>query len=164
MRTDSVRTGFERRLLEALTEIDARRPAATRASARQPRRRWMRRPVVLAGAVTAVVLAGGAAAGSKLIFEPKEVLGTKETLRAGESTGIKGWGCQPGSVVTIRLDGADLGTTTAEVQTEPVVGWFVIHVTIPTTTPPGEHALTSTCPAPEGGEKVLTRKITVLAP
>jgi hypothetical protein len=162
-----MKTGFEQRLLAALTEIDGRRPVVTAAAPapRRSRRRWTRPPVVVAGALAAVALAGGATAAAKAVFEPKEILGTIDSLRPGDSTGIKGWGCEPGSRVTIRLDGTAIGSATAEVRsTEPVVGWFRVTVTIPADTPPGDHVLTSTCPDAEGGgDKVLTKPITVTA-
>ena len=53
-------------------------------------------------------------------------LGTKTDLRPGERTGIKGMGCQPGSVVTI-----------------------------PANTPPGTYTLVATCPRPQGAGNYL---------
>ena len=100
---------FETRLLKALTEADARRPVAASPAAR-PRRRGRRRPGVLVVAVVAaLVVAGGATAAASIVLRSdrpdKEMpLGTKITLRPGERTGIKGMGCQPGSVVTIRKE------------------------------------------------------------
>ena len=79
-------------------------------------------------------------------------LGTATILRPGERTGIKGMGCQPGSVVRIRLGNRTLGTTRAETDTSipGVVGWFVAQVTIPADTAPGRHTLVATCPRPQG--------------
>jgi hypothetical protein len=66
-------------------------------------------------------------------------------------------GCQPGSVVTISMDGRTLGKTRAEVDTSipGVVGWFVAHVTIPANTPPGTYTLVATCPRPQGAGNYL---------
>jgi hypothetical protein len=147
---------FEGRLLQALTEVDARRPAA--APSVHLRRRGRRRPTALvAVVVAALVVAGGATAAASILLKPDRPdkqfpLGTATSLRPGERTGIKGMGCQPGSVVTIRLDGRTLGTTTAEVDTSipGVVGWFVAHVTIPANTPPGTYTLVASCPRPQG--------------
>jgi hypothetical protein len=148
---------FEGRLLQALTEVDAQRPAAASPLVR-PRQRGRRRPAALvAVVVAALVVVGGATAAASILLKPdrpeKQLpLGTATALRPGERTGIKGMGCQPGSVVTIRLDGRTLGTTTAEVDTSipGVVGWFVAHVTIPANTPPGTYTLVATCPRPRG--------------
>lgn len=116
-------------------------------------RRRRRRSVALAVAVVALVAAGAVAATAGNVFKPKEMpLGTKPVLRAGETTGVKGMGCQPGSRVTIRLDGTTVvATTTAETGTSipGVVGWFTAGVTIPPGTPPGEHLLVATCRAPD---------------
>jgi len=148
---------FEGRLLQALTDLDARRPAAASPPARPaPRRRL--RPMVLATAVVLTLLVvGGASAATAIVLRPdrpdKQLpLGTKTTLRPGERTGIKGMGCRPGSRVTIRLDGRTLGTTTAEATSSipGVVGWFMAQVTIPSNTPAGTHTLTAVCPTPRG--------------
>jgi hypothetical protein len=110
---------FERRLLKELTEIDARRPIATSPRAR-PRRGGQRRPGMLVVAVVAaLVVAGGATAAASIVLRPDRPdkvlpLGTATILRPGERTGIKGMGCQPGSVVRIRLGDRTLGTTRAE--------------------------------------------------
>jgi hypothetical protein len=165
---------FESRLLQALTELDARRPAAASPPVRA-RRRGRRRPAALvAVVVAALVVAGGATAAAAIVLKAdrpdKQLpLGTATTLRPGERTGIKGMGCQPGSVVTIRLDGRALGTTTAEADTSiaGVVGWFVAHVTIPANTPPGTHTLVATCPRPHGVGNYLGQyrtTITVVRP
>jgi len=61
-------------------------------------------------------------------------------------------GCQPGSRVTMRLDGTTVvATTTAETGASipGVVGWFVAGVTIPPGTPPGDHMLVASCRAPD---------------
>ena len=81
---------FETRLLKELTDADAR-PG-----------------VLVVAVVAALVVAGGATAAASIVLRSdrpdKEMpLGTKITLRPGERTGIKGMGCRPGSVVTIRL-------------------------------------------------------------
>lgn len=148
---------FERRLLKELTEIDARRPIATSPPAR-PRRDGQRRPGMLVVAiVAALVVAGGATAAASIVLRPDRPdkvlpLGTATILRPGERTGIKGMGCQPGSVVRIRLGDRTLGTTRAETDTSipGVVGWFVAQVTIPADTAPGRHTLVATCPRPQG--------------
>lgn len=150
---------FESRLLRALTQADAQRPAAPSPPGRpRPRGRRPRRPAVLvAVVVVALVVAGGASAAASLLLRPdrpdKQLpLGTTTTLRPGERTGIKGMGCQPGSVVTIRLGGRTLATTTAEADTSipGVVGWFVAQVRIPADTPPGTYTLVAACPRPQG--------------
>jgi hypothetical protein len=148
---------FERRLLKELTEIDARRPIATSPPVR-PRRDGQRRPGMLVVAVVAaLVVAGGATAAASIVLRPDRPdkvlpLGTATILRPGERTGIKGMGCQPGSVVRIRLGDRTLGTTRAETDTSipGVVGWFVAQVTIPADTAPGRHTLVATCPRPQG--------------
>jgi hypothetical protein len=78
-------------------------------------------------------------------------------------------GCQPGSRVTVRLDGATLGTATAEVDTSipGVVGWFVAQVTIPVDTAPGRHTIVASCPSPDGVGSYLRQHrtaITVVRP
>ena len=165
---------FETRLLKELTDADARRPVAASPAVR-PRRRGRRRPGVLVVAVVAaLVVAGGATAAASIVLRSdrpdKEMpLGTKITLRPGERTGIKGMGCQPGSVVTIRLGTRTLGRTTAEVDTSipGVVGWFGVQVTVPGDTPPGTHTLVATCPRPQGHGNYLGQyrtTITVVRP
>ena len=147
---------FETRLLKELTDADAR-PG-----------------VLVVAVVAALVVAGGATAAASIVLRSdrpdKEMpLGTKITLRPGERTGIKGMGCRPGSVVTIRLGTRTLGRTTAEVDTSipGVVGWFVAHVTVPADTPPGTHTLVATCPRPQGHGNYLGQyrtTITVVRP
>jgi hypothetical protein len=148
---------FESRLLQALPEVDAGRPAAASPLVR-PRGRGRRRPGVLVVVVVAALMVAGAATAAASIVlrsdRPDKVLplGTATVLRPGERTGIKGMGCRPGSVVTIRMDGRTLGTTRAEADTSipGVVGWFVAHVTIPANTLPGTYTLVATCPRPQG--------------
>jgi len=162
---------FETRLLKELTEADARRPVAA-SPALRPRRR--RPGVLVVAVVAALVVAGGATAAASIVLRSarpdKEMpLGTKLTLRPGERTGIKGMGCQPGSVVTIRLGTRTLGRTKAEVDTSipGVVGWFVVQVTVPGNTPPGTHTLVATCPRPQGHGNYLGQyrtTITVVRP
>jgi hypothetical protein len=130
--------------------------------------------VLVVAVVAALVVAGGATAAASIVLRSdrpdKEMpLGTKITLRPGERTGIKGMGCQPGSVVTIRLGTRTLGRTTAEVDTSipGVVGWFVVQVTVPGDTPPGTHTLVATCPRPQGHGNYLGQyrtTITVVRP
>jgi hypothetical protein len=163
---------FETRLLRALTEVDARRPASAAAAAEPVRRPWRmrRRPAVLVVAVLAALLVvGGATAAASLVLRPDRPdknlpLGTKTILRPGKRTGIKGMGCQPGSVVTVRLDGVRLGSTTAETDTSipGVVGFFVAQVTIPADTPPGDHVLVASCPMPHGvGNYLKEQRVTI---
>lgn len=148
---------FESRLLQALTEVDARRPAAA-SPLLHVRRRGRRRPAALVAVVlAALVVAGGATAAASIVLrsdrpDKQLPLGTATVLRPGERTGVKGMGCQPGSRVTIRLGGRTLGRATAEVDTSipGVVGWFVAQVTIPADTPPGTYTLVATCPRPQG--------------
>jgi hypothetical protein len=118
--------------------------------------------VLVVVVVAALVVAGGATAAASIVLRsdrPDKALplGTKTDLRPGERTGIKGMGCQPGSVVTISMDGRTLGRTRAEVDTSipGVVGWFVAHVTIPANTAPGTYTLVATCPRPQGAGNYL---------
>jgi hypothetical protein len=125
--------------------------------------------VLVVAIVAALVVAGGATAAASIVLRPdradKELpLGTATTLRPGERTGIKGMGCQPGSRVTVRLDGATLGTMTAEVDTSipGVVGWFVAQVTIPVDTAPGRHTIVASCPSPDGVGSYLRQHRTAI--
>jgi hypothetical protein len=161
--------GFESRLLRALTEADARRPATAAAPARSPRLRRRRPAVLVAAVLLALAVAGGATTAAAIAFKPDRPdkvfpLGTKTVLKPGEWTGIKGMGCQPGSVVTVKLDKVTLGKTTAETDTSipGVVGWFVARVTIPKSTAPGTHTLTATCPRPRGfGNYLKQDRVTI---
>ena len=99
---------FESRLLQALTEVDARRPAAA-SPLLHVRRRGRRRPAALVAVVlAALVVAGGATAAASIVLrsdrpDKQLPLGTATVLRPGERTGVKGMGCQPGSRVTISV-------------------------------------------------------------
>jgi hypothetical protein len=87
---------FERRLLEELTEIDARRPIATSPPAR-PRRDGQRRPGMLVVAiVAALVVAGGATAAASIVLRPDrpdKVLPCERRPFSGRASGrgSRGW-------------------------------------------------------------------------
>jgi hypothetical protein len=82
---------FESRLLQALTEVDARRPVAASSLVR-PRGRRRRRPGVLVVVVVAALVAGGATAAASIVLRSDRPddkvlpLGTKTDLRPGERT------------------------------------------------------------------------------
>lgn len=154
--------GFERRLLAALVEIDAQRPITP---PRPPARvRAQTRPAMVTGIVSVVVLvAGGATAAASYISsaspsleEPSMGLGPS-TVQAGRPALVKGTGCQPGTLVSLRLDNADVLAVKAGQG-----GAFVAEPPIPADTALGRHVLTATCRRGDT-DLVLDATITVVA-
>ncbi len=151
---EAPRGGFERRLLESLTELDqAREPAAVGRPARRDRRR---RPIVAVVAVAAVLsTAAGATAGAMLTLQS----GNGEQVAAGSPVAMKGSDCGAGMPVTLWLDTAvPLGTTTVRSD-----GLYIAIVTVPPATEPGAHEIQARCRGAEGNELVETLPIRVTA-
>ena len=90
--------GFEARLLRALTDLDASRPATLQAGVRQPRpRRALRRLMLVAAAVTLICGTTAAAAASGLL--PSAPAGIKRIFAALD--GASGHRVQAGQAVRI---------------------------------------------------------------
>lgn len=141
--------GFEGRLLEELSAIDAARPSAV-----PPRRRaWLTRPAVIVAAVVGVVAVGGAATAASILLGQHDFVASDGAYPGGPFF-IKGLGCGPGAGVQVRLDGAELGSTTAQ-QT----GEFWANLTLPSTVELGRHTVTAACAQPGG--QTLTQTFTV---
>jgi hypothetical protein len=154
--------GFERRLLAALTGIDAQRlpaphqapipPPALRQGPRRPRRRRaLFGAAVLAGlfALTTTAVA--------TLYNPAE-LDVAGTAVPGGVAVVKGAGCQEGSTVTFRLDGKTrLGVTKAGTD-----GWFDDELRIPAATPLGTHQLTAVCTGGDGRRLVQQAKLPIV--
>jgi len=157
--------GFERRLLTALTRIDAQRqPAPHQAPVptpkphrgpRRPRRRWaLRGAAVLAGllALTTTAVA--------TLYNPTGIDVGGAAVAGGVAV-VKGAGCQQGSTVTFRLDDTTrLGATTAY----DAEGLFVAELRIPAATPLGSHQLTAVCTGPGGKPLVQHAKLLIVEP
>jgi len=163
---------FEDRLHSQLTALydELVPPAVESGTARdQPKRRWLRRPAVVAGLVAALATAGAATAIGTMVSTEREKLmppGMADTLAPGEETRIKGMGCEPGSQVVVKLDGVQIATAVTETEPEGpnqlILGWYAADVTIPVGTTPGQHVITITCPyIGDGTDLVETKEITV---
>ena len=83
---------------------------------------------------------------------------TPATLTAGSTGTFSGGGMDPGSDVdvTICSDPIDVGSTVADEN-----GNFVIELTVPVGTPPGEHQLVAIGDDPETGTHAVTATLTV---
>jgi hypothetical protein len=162
---------FEQRLLAELSLIREQLPMNTPASFRPLRRARLRRPVVLVAAVSTLIVAGGATATAMAVFTDRDKNlgpGMADTVAPGETTRIKGMDCEPGSLVTARLDGVKLATAITESRSEGpqhlVLGWYQIDVTIPADTTAGPHTITVTCPYKGDGTEMIQSKSITVAP
>jgi hypothetical protein len=155
--------GFERRLLTALSRIDAQRqPAPHQAPVptpqpRQGPRRPRRRRALLGAAVLAGLFALTTTAVATL-YNPAD-LDVGGAAVPGGMAAVKGSGCQEGSTVTFTLDGKTrLGVTKAGTD-----GWFVhAELRIPAPTPLGGHTLTAVCTGGDGRRLVQQAKLPIV--
>src|SRR4051794_14860937 len=104
---------------------------------------------VAIGALALVILFAGSASAQ---YQPtgSQVL-SANVVAPGATITVSGTGCPAGSNVTTALDGTTLGTSTADAG-----GNFTVSITIPSSTAPGTHTVTSTC-----GSVVLSSTLTV---
>jgi hypothetical protein len=143
--------GFESRLLEELTALDAARPAAPYTPLRRTRR--LTRPAFVLAAVVGLLAVGGAAtAASILLSQPG--LAVPDDAYPGGPLFVKGIGCKPGTAVVIRLDGATLGRTAAHEDES-----FWANLTLPSTVELGRHTVSASCTRSNG--TALTQSVTV---
>ena len=155
--------GFERRLLTALTGIDAQRqpaphraPVPTSQPHRSPRRPRRRR-VLLGAAVLAGLFALTTTAVATLYNHADLDVGGAAV--PGGVALVKGAGCQEGSTVRFTLDDKiGLGATTAY----DAEGLFFAELRIPAATPPGRHTLTGVCTAGDGERLVQHAKLPIV--
>jgi LPXTG-motif cell wall-anchored protein len=84
--------------------------------------------------------------------QPGLVLTPSTTTPGGAVTAL-GFGCPPGSIVTITIDGKVVGTTVAA---DDGKGSFQVPITAPTT--PGQFTVTATC-----GVTIVSSILTVIA-
>jgi hypothetical protein len=147
-------TGFEGRLLVALTQVDQRRAPTLRG---EPTLRVWRRPVVLAAAVATVVAAGGAtAAVAALSGEQTSFQTAAHSVVAGDAMTVKGSGCAAGSDVRFSTDhGQELGRAVADAE-----GNFVASITVPDNLAPGALTVAATCP--DGSPQALVQRLVVV--
>jgi hypothetical protein len=155
--------GFERRLLTALTRIDAQRQPAphqapvTTSQARQGPGRPRRRRALLGAAVLAGLFALTTTAVATL-YNPADLEVGGAAVPGGVAV-VKGAGCQKGSTVTFTLDDKTrLGTTTAY----DAEGLFIAELRIPAATPLGRHRLTAVCPAGDGKRLVQHARLPIV--
>ncbi|NUT36902.1 MAG: hypothetical protein HOV79_27925 [Hamadaea sp.] len=149
--------GFKDRLGQALAEADTQRAPG---SFRQPvaaKRRRVTRPVVIAGAAVALVLAGGATATAMGVFTKQPPLGAADTFTPGQVDWIKGSGCKPGSTVTAYIDDIAVGTAVTESEPEGpdrlVLGVYRLQFTVPADISGGQHTLRTVCPSIHDGRE-----------
>jgi hypothetical protein len=149
--TDKV-SGFEERLLVALTEIDERR---SRPGPAPPKRWFWRRRIVLAAAVTSVVAVGGAAAAVAAFDDPNTFQAAAPSVVAGDPVTLKGSGCLAGSEVRFTAnDGRELGHSTANQE-----GTFTAEVPLSPDAPLGTMAIRASCP--DGSAQPLVQRLEV---
>jgi hypothetical protein len=155
--------GFERRLLTALTRIDAQRqPAPHQAPVptpqpRQDPRRPRRRRAVLGAAVLAGLFALTTTAVATL-YNPADLDVGGPAVPGGVAV-VKGAGCQKGSTVTFTLDDKiGLGATMAY----DAEGLFFAELRIPAATPLGRHQLTGVCTGGDGKRLVQQAKLPIV--
>jgi hypothetical protein len=155
--------GFERRLLTALTSIDAQRqpaphqaPVPTPEPHRSPRRPRRRR-ALLGAAVLAGLFALTTTAVATL-YNPADLDVGGAAVPGGMAV-VKGAGCQVGSTVRFTLDDKiGLGATTAY-DAEDL---FFAELRIPAATPLGRHQLTAVCTGGYGKRLVQHAKLPIV--
>ena len=156
--------GFERRLLTALTRIDAQRqqvPHQAPVPTPQPRqgpRRPRRRRAVRGAAALAGLLALTTTAVATL-YNPTGIDVAGAAVPGGVAV-VKGAGCKAGSAVTFTLDDKTrLGVTKAFAE-----GLFSAELRIPAATPLGRHQLTAVCTGGDGKRLVQHAKLLITKP